>query len=215
MTPTLDHPLVQDYLARLRAHAVRLPPGDARELETQIREHLGDALADDASEADVRQVLDRLGEPAELVDAAGAEAVGAHAPGAGGAPSPSSPWREVLALVGLVGSGLLFWLLPVNLVLWVGGLVMLLLARRWSPGEKVLGGLVLGLSWWLPLLAFGTAVTTTVQSCSTDAAGVEVCTGDDGGLTTLNVVVIALTVVWVVLYLWTVVRLARSAARDR
>ena len=60
------------------------------------------------------------------------------------------------------------------------------------------------------------AWVTTAQVCETDAAGVTTCTGGgDGGLTALNIVTITLTVAYLVLYLWTLVRLARRAARPR
>jgi hypothetical protein len=214
MMTALDHPLVQDYLSRLHAETVRLPVPEGRELEMQIREHLSEALGADPTEVDVRQTLDRLDEPAELVDAAGGTAPGPglNEPGS----QEDSAWREVGALVGLVGSMLLFFLVPINLLLWVGGLVLLVLSRRWSVTDKIWGALVLGVGPWLFLLAGALAWVTTAQVCETDAAGVTTCTGGgDGGLTALNIVTITLTVAYLVLYLWTLVRLARRAARPR
>ena len=91
MTAT-DHPLVQDYLARLREESRRLPLDQARELEADITEHLQAALGEDPGEVRVRDALDRLGSPSELV----AEAAGtpsAAAPSRASAPStrPSAP----------------------------------------------------------------------------------------------------------------------------
>lgn len=209
----LEHPLVLDYLDRLHAETVRLPAPEGRELELQIREHLTEALPPEPRESEVRDVLDRLGDPSDLVDAAGG-----GRPGEGPtfrAERPDS-WREVGALVGLVGGTLLFWLPLVNVVLWVGGLVLLVLSRRWSVTDKIWGALVLGVGPWLFLLAGALAWVTTAQVCETDAAGVTTCTGGgDGGLTALNIVTITLTVAYLVLYLWTLVRLARRAARPR
>lgn len=219
---TLDHPLVQDYLGRLHDETVRLRVDEGRELEAQIREHLTEALGDEPTEARVREVLDRLGEPATLVDEAGGGATpgpgpvpgAAHVPPHGRPADTAGPWREVGALVGLVGSALLFWFFPVNVLLWLGGMVLLVLARRWSVAEKLWGALVLGLSWLLPLLAGSMNFAVTTQVCVTDAAGNQTCEGaGDPGLSTLNIVAIVLTVLWLGLYLWTLVRLARSAAR--
>lgn len=209
----LEHPLIQDYLHRLHAETVRLPIYEGRELLMQIREHLTEALPDEPSESQVRDVLDRLGDPADLVDAAGGARPGEGATLHAGR---SDAWREVGALVGLVGGALLFWLPLVNVVLWVGGLVLLVLSRRWSVADRLWGALVLGLGPWpfilLGALAFGTAATTEV--CLSDEAGVATCTGGgDGGLTVLNIVAITLSVAYLVLWVYTLVRLIRAAAR--
>lgn len=209
----LDHPLTQDYLRRLHDQTARLSVDEGRELEAQIREHLTEALGADPTEATVREVLDRLGEPAELVDAAGGAV-----PGAGwatGLDAQYPPWREVGALVLLGGAALLFWLPPVNLLMWLAGLVLLVIARRWTVGEKVWGAVVLGLSWWFPLLMGAASFVAVEQSCTMDAAGTTVCTGGDDGTTVLNIVTTSALVLWVVLYVWTLVHLARSAARGR
>lgn len=209
----LDHPLVQDYLRRLHEQTVRLRVDEGRELEAQIREHLTEALGDSPSEVDVLRTLERLGEPAALVDEAG----GGPPPGTGPTlpPERSQGWREAGALVALVAAAVLFWLVPVSVVLWLVGLVLLVTATRWSVTEKVWGALVLGTSPWLVVLAGALAFAVDVQACSTDEAGATTCTGGGGGLTALNVVAIVLTVAWAALYVWTLVHLARSAARAR
>lgn len=212
MTTALDHPLVQDYLRRLREESRRLPVDEAHDLESQIREHLAAALGEDPTEAEVREALDRLGQPAALVGEAG----GAPEDDRSGtaAARPDGAWREVGALVGLVGALLLFWFPFANVVLWLGGLVLLVLARRWDVADKLWGAVVLGLAPWLALVAGAMAWVTTGEVCMSDAAGVVTCSGGgDGGLTTLNIVAIVLTVVLAGLYLWTLVRLAREAAR--
>lgn len=65
-------PLVDDYLRRLAAAASVLPPHRRDELISEIRDHLQEALrqapADD--EAAVRNMLERLGPPEEIVSAA-------------------------------------------------------------------------------------------------------------------------------------------------
>lgn len=216
MMTALEHPLVQDYLGRLREEAHRLPVDEAYDLETQIREHLSAALGQDPSEVRVRETLDRLGQPAVVVgaatgvdqDAPPQPAVGAPRPG------PDGSWREVGALVGLVGAALLFWVPLVNVVLWLGGLVLLVLSRRWSAVDKAWAALVLGVGPWLLVLVGSVAwVTGTVEECVSDEAGVVTCTGGgDAGLVT-PVVVWAVIIAYLVLYGWTLVRLVRSAAR--
>ncbi|GAA5162221.1 hypothetical protein ACFP75_07970 [Ornithinimicrobium tianjinense] len=208
----LDHPLVQDYLRRLHEEAVRLPVDEGRELEAQIREHLADALGENPSESAVREALERLGAPAALVDEAG----GVPGPdaAAGGVPVHDSAWREVGALVLLVGSALFFWLWPLAVPMWLAGLVLLVLSRRWSVADKLLGALVLGVGWLAPVLAGLMTFAVDAQTCSTGTDGQVSCTGGgDGGLSATNVVAIVLTVAFAVLYVWTLVRLARRAAR--
>lgn len=212
MMTALDHPLVQDYLHRLHEEAVRLPVDEGRELEAQIREHLVEALGEDPSESSVREALERLGAPATLVDEAG----GRPGPGVatGVDPGSDSAWREVGAIVLLVGSALLFWLWPLAVPMWLAGIVLLVLSRRWAVSDKILGALVLGLGWVVPVLAGLMTFTVDTQSCSTGPDGQISCTGGgDAGLSTTNVVAIVLTVGFAVLYVWTLVRLARRAGR--
>ena len=58
MMTNLEHPLVQDYLARLRAQAAALPEGEARELVADIEEHFVAAERQGrTSEADIRTLL--------------------------------------------------------------------------------------------------------------------------------------------------------------
>jgi Domain of unknown function (DUF4190) len=65
-------PLADDYLRRLDAAASALPAHRRDELITEIREHLQEALrqAPASDEAAVRNVLERLGPPEEIVAAA-------------------------------------------------------------------------------------------------------------------------------------------------
>ena len=83
--------LVEDYLGRLDRAATTLPPDRRAELVAEIGEHIAAALeaGDPTSEAQVRTVLDRLGQPDEIVAAAREHA------GALGAPAGSQPgWGD-------------------------------------------------------------------------------------------------------------------------
>lgn len=153
MTPT-RHPLVEDYLAALRHEATRLDAADAHELLADIEAHLNESVPPDASEAEARNALDRLGRPAELVD----EAVGGRPPAMADAPSGSgSGWPEALAIFALIAAEVLAIIFPVAIPLWILGIVCLAIAKRWSPDLKLRGFVFLGLgmplAWLLTLLA--------------------------------------------------------------
>lgn len=68
----LEHFLVRDYLRELSAACVTLPAAQDRELREQITAHLDEALAPDATDAEVQAELTRLGRPRSLA----AEAAG-------------------------------------------------------------------------------------------------------------------------------------------
>jgi hypothetical protein len=88
---TTIHPLAEEYLRRLEHHARVLPRSERDELIAEIRDHVTSGLSADSTEADVRNLLDALGSPADIVDAARPE----NPPVRRGA-------REVFALILLV-----------------------------------------------------------------------------------------------------------------
>ena len=123
MTTTADS-LVTGYLRELERAARALPRAQRDELVAEIRDHLAHGLGPDASEADVRNLLDDLGRPADIVAAARPER-----------PSTRRGAREVFGLILLV-TGLppiLGWLAGVGLLLW---------SPVWTARQKVLGILV-------------------------------------------------------------------------
>ena len=114
--------LVDDYLRRLEAAAAHLQRSRRAELVAEIREHIEAALRqeDTANEVAVRNVLERLGPPEEIVEAA--------------EPPPSeSPARagklEIAALIALV----------VPFLGWILGAVLVVASRAWSGKEKAVG----------------------------------------------------------------------------
>jgi uncharacterized membrane protein len=134
--------LVGDYLDRLRAAAAGLPPGRREELVAEVRDHIATALDPQGTEADVRNVLDRLGPPEEIVRAEVDELPGSPATARA---EPSWGPLEVLALLFIAGG----FLLPV-----VGtaiGVVLLWLSNRWTTRQKSIGTAIA----LIPLLAFG------------------------------------------------------------
>jgi hypothetical protein len=175
---TTERDLINDYLDRLDRAAQVLAPDRRVELLTEIREHInearsgvegkeegkGDGEVDGASEAAVRSLLERLGEPEEIVTAA---AEGSEPWRGAAQPSAAPPrslaleiWAVLMLTVGSV-------LLPV--VGWLGGLVMLWSSSRWRIGEKLLGTLVVpgGLGGFLIYGFIGSSVDSCFSSAST------------------------------------------------
>jgi hypothetical protein len=148
---TTTHPLAEGYLRRLEQHARVLPRSERDELVAEIRDHLSSGLSSDSTEADVRNLLDALGPPADIVEAARPE----HPPVRRGA-------REVFALILLVTGipPILGWLAGVGLLLW---------SPLWTARQKLLGILV-----WP-----GGYVTVLAMPYTLDSATCEVPVGTD------------------------------------
>jgi uncharacterized membrane protein len=134
MNTTL-HPLAEDYLRRLDRAAWSLPGPDRIELLAEIRAHLEAGLSPGSTDADVRNLLDELGAPEDIVAAAQVSPDGVQAPGIPrpGPVAAESPWgaMEVLAVLGLtVGTFVLPIIGPVV------GLVLAWASERWTSREK-------------------------------------------------------------------------------
>jgi len=121
------HPLARDYLKRLKKATAILPRGRRNELLAEIESHLNEALPAGASEAEALNVLERLGEPADIV----AEA------GPGQTPAARAGLNEWLAISLLLAGGFLF------VVGWFVGVVLLWSSRIWTLRDKLIGTLVL------------------------------------------------------------------------
>lgn len=172
MTATTGEQLLSDYLARLDAAALRLPPDRRAELREGIAEHVAAARAagELRDETGVRTLLDRLGEPEEIV-AAAAEDV---PPAAGGppwadrpsgappqlVPRPPGTGLEVAAVLMLTAGSL------VPVVGWLVGVALLWSSRRWRRSEKLLATLVVpgGPGILLPL----SVLSPFARTCSTE-----------------------------------------------
>ena len=137
MNSTDTDRLVEDYLRRLDHAAAHLPRARRAELVADNRGHIDTALRQEqaAGEAAVRNVLDRLGPPEDIVEAARA-------------PTPGADQRagklEIAALIALL----------VPFIGWLVGAVLLFASRVWSRRDKLVGaGLLL-----LPIVILGLGV---------------------------------------------------------
>jgi hypothetical protein len=173
--------LIDDYLRRLEAAAAHLQRSRRAELVAEIREHIEAALREEdaANEVAVRNILERLGPPEEIVDAA--------------EPTPTegsgNPGRlETAALVALV----------VPFVGWIVGIVLVLLSRAWSRREKFIGmGLallpaILPFFWLLAQSAAGPASSSPVPVGSGGGPVPDPGSGNSGAGTILAVFAIAI-----------------------
>jgi hypothetical protein len=180
MNATVADRLVAEYLARLDAALRDLPTARREELLEQISEHIATAraeLGDQAGEAEIRTMLDRLGHPAAIAAEAGqppAESLESSQPRPG--------WREIAALVLLPIGGIV---IPV--IGWFVGVALLWSSDQWSARSKLIGTLVVPGGLALPL-ALGSFATWT-EHCSSSPTQVSgggstrdwVCTGGPPG----------------------------------
>ena len=164
--------LVADYLRRLEQAAAPMARSRRAELVAEIREHIDDALleAGAADEVAVRNVLERLGPPEEIVAAAG----------------PVQRRSGRLELAAMIA-------LAIPFLGWFVGVVLVAASRAWTGREKVVGiSLVL-----IPVAVFALGFVAAGSSGSETAVGTavgslpeeHVDSGGDGGLGPIELVV--------------------------
>ncbi|MDQ1290150.1 MAG: hypothetical protein QG622_3716 [Actinomycetota bacterium] len=151
MPVELDHPLVMDFVTRLQEAASALPVGPRDELITDIRTHLSEGLADipDDDPAAVRELLDRLGDPADIVAEELRET--------GTAASGATRWglHEIAAVALLTVGSLLILIGP------AAGLILTWTSTRLTRQQKrgiTAGGLALAIVLTFFLLFFSVSV---------------------------------------------------------
>ena len=147
--------LIADYLRRLRAASWPLPAARRVELTGEVAEHIDAALADAGArdEVSVRNVLERLGAPEEIV------AGEADMPASGGSPlaaAPTTPGAESVRSWGAIEIlAILFLTLGSVFLPFIGpivGLLFLWASRLWSTREKTLGTIIVVVLLTLPVL---------------------------------------------------------------
>ena len=133
------HAIHDEYLTALEMELQGLSPADRAEILLDVREHFEAARAElvDPSEADLRNILERLGPPADIA-ADARQRLGNSAPEAApvavslpllAAAKPATGPLEVAALVAWV-----LW--------WPLGILLTGLSSRWSRRDKVLAVLI-------------------------------------------------------------------------
>jgi hypothetical protein len=134
MTTDVDT-LIYRYLQDLEAQLQDLPANRRQELLDEVAEHLAAARADldPETEATVRTVLDRLGDPADIA-AEARERFGVPPPD----PRVPTPRLEIATIV----------LLVIPFLGWVLGVILVWVSRIWTTRDKLVGT-VGGLSWVL------------------------------------------------------------------
>jgi len=156
---------VEHYLQDLEEELRDLPPSRRRELLEEIREHIGAALAEIPTdeEAGVRNVLERVGDPAVIAEEARQRfGIRRTKPGV----------REILTLILLPIGGLL-----VPGVGWVIGAILLATSQVWTSREKVIG-LLLVPGGLLPAFLLGTGVgSVCTQTIHNGRVVSNTCTG--------------------------------------
>ena len=127
MTAVHSRQLVDGYIGRLELELLDLPPERRREIVDDIREHIADERTGlkDETDADLMNLLDRLGDPAEIAAAA---RDGRSRPPAASSVSRVG-WIEILALI----------LTP---TLWPVGVILLWLSSAWTTRQKLIGTLL-------------------------------------------------------------------------
>lgn len=194
-TDTADRE-VQRYLADLDRALVGVPAARRRELVGDVRGHIEQARGEEP-DVPVRQVLERLGSPADFADDA-RERLGT---------TRTRPILvDYLAVGLLLIGGLVF---PV--VGWFVGLALLLSSPTWTRADKALGTLVVpgGLLPGLLLPFLAVSAAGRVCSGSTDAAGRTVSTCSGGPSTVVQVLLWLLLAFLVIGPIATSVRLLR------
>jgi hypothetical protein len=164
-----DDELVAAYLRRLRRATRGLPRARRQELIGEIADHIAQARASTGGQggsAALRNALDRLGEPEDIVAAAGGTRPAAR-------PGRLEITAVVLLLFGGI-AGLVAGIVPV-IAGWGSGAVLLWLSSRWRWPDKLLGTLVWPGGIATPFLLMGLA--TSPQTCGGSSGSAATCGG--------------------------------------
>jgi uncharacterized membrane protein len=153
--------LVSDYLGRLDSALAGLPKARREEILDEITNHIAEERSRlrDESDSDLRDLLDRVGDPAEVADAARDETDERPAP----QPRRIGP-VEVLALV----------LTP---LIWPAGVILLWLSPAWNLRDKLIGTLAPPGGYGLAVFALPLLLFQGMSVCTSGGDTPETCTG--------------------------------------
>lgn len=194
MSTTPDK-LVERYLKHLEVELDDLPRDRRREIVDEIAGHIAEARAglEYETESDVRNILEGLGDPADIAeDARERFEVRPSAP----AQPFKAGWMEVAALVFLLIGGLI-----IPIFGWIIGVVLLWVSNAWNVRDKIIGTVFvpggLGLPIALALFSSGVSGGTCgpVISGSGRAITAAPCSYDSTNTSYFGVVALILLVV--------------------
>ena len=181
--------LVEDYLDRLERELADFPTARRREFVQEISEHIAETRAglESESEADIRNLLDRMGDPADIA----AEARGAPVE-TGAAATPverRSGALDIAALILLLIGGVV-----VPVIGWLVGVVLLWISSAWTARQKLLGTLVVpgGLALPVGLLVVATSGSSCIQEPIPGAGVQPVCSSGGNSGQIVGSIVVAL-----------------------
>jgi hypothetical protein len=122
------HREVGDYLRRLQRSMSDLPAERRDEILAGIEEHIAENLAERpaATDADVRNILERVGDPAEIA---------AEARQRLGIKPASRTWTDPAAIILLLVGGF-------TIIGWFVGVVLLWISDAWNTRDKIIGTFV-------------------------------------------------------------------------
>jgi uncharacterized membrane protein len=134
--------LIDRYLDDLREDVRDLPRRRQNELVAEIRDHIDSALAGmpTRDDANVRNVLERLGDPADIADEARERL---------GIPRSKAGLREIAAVILLLIGGIL-----IPIIGWIIGLILLWSSPVWTSRDKLIGSLIIPGGLMLPFEFF-------------------------------------------------------------
>lgn len=148
--------IVADYLSRLERALAGAPRARREEILADVRAHIEEASAGLTGEAELLSMLDRLGEPAGVAEAA-----------LEGEPAPVPRRAGLLEVLALV-------LTP---VFWPAGVILLWTSSGWNVRDKLIGTLLppggyIGVLFGFPLIFLRIAYTcgggsTTINGVTT------------------------------------------------
>ena len=158
--------LVTDYLDRLDSELAGLPRIGRREVVDEIEAHIAEARAALAPEDEVgvRNLLERLGDPAEIA-ADSQDRFGVRR-------TPTTTWREIGALILLPFGGLV---LPV--IGWFAGVILLWASDAWTTRDKLIGTLVLPGGLFGPFILFFAVGSSGGTTCAARPGESATCSG--------------------------------------
>ncbi len=198
--PTTTTGRVRRYLDDLDRALRNLPRDRRQEIVRDIRAHIDGALADfDApTDVEVEQILDGLGTPEEIAQAAYEELPAKRERIAG---------RDLLAVILLLAGGFVFC------VGWIVGVVLLWSSSAWETKDKVMATLLVPGGLLTGLLLAGGGTGLAAQECTSENGGPEHCHGFvPGGFA--GVFAVMVLIVSVVGPFVTMAVLLRNARRD-